>query len=259
MIGEPHRLASELDLVMILAAVELVRRLWNWQPPCPVARVARALAVVVVLARRGRATTSATPGTCIQRESDYRQRVEYRMSDWMASHLPQARTMVAGSVRFWWDAWHDLAQVGGGSEQGLLNSHVMAANGKSCWDPPELAVRWLTALGADAVIVSTSSRRDLPRLPVPAKFAGVLPVLYDDHRGNVIYQVPRRYPSLARVVDRARLDALQPLQQSDLDLLRAYNAVIEEGPDSPTTRPGTEPTPCACMRAWRRDSRFWCR
>jgi len=63
----------------------------------------------------------------------------------------------------------------------------------------------------------------------------VLPVLYDDHVGNVIYRVPRRYPSLARVVDRARFAALQPLQQTDLDLLRAYTAAIEEGPDSPTS------------------------
>jgi hypothetical protein len=56
----------------------------------------------------------------------------------------------------------------------------------------------------------------------PDKFSGVLPVLYDDDQGNVIYQVPRRYPSLARVVDRARFEALQPLEQTNLDLLRAY-------------------------------------
>lgn len=237
-IGEAHRLASELDLVMILVCVEFLRRLWIWQPPVQwQVRVARALAVVVVLSGAWvarhyvRHAWELYPG-----ESDYRQRVEYRMPDWMASHLPQARTMVAGSVRFWWDTWHDLAQVGGGSEQGLLNSHVMAAN----WEimlgsRPEVAVQWLTALGADAVIVSDKQSEEIYHdFTVPGKFVGALPVLFDDHRGNVIYQVPRRYPSLARVVDRARLEALQPLQQSDLDLLRAYNAVVEAGPDSPT-------------------------
>jgi hypothetical protein len=101
---------------------------------------------------------------------------------------------------------------------------------------PELAVRWLTALGADAVIVSDKHSQEIYHdFTSPNKFSGVLPVLYDDRQGNVIYQVPRRYPSLARVVDRARFEALQPLQQSNLDLLRAYTAVIEEGPDSPTT------------------------
>ena len=42
----------------------------------------------------------------------------------------------------------------------------------------------------------------------PHKLEGVLPVLYDDHQGNVIYRIPRRYPSLARVVDTARLRSL---------------------------------------------------
>jgi hypothetical protein len=44
----------------------------------------------------------------------------------------------------------------------------------------------------------------------PEKFAGVLPVLYDDHKGNVIYQVPRRWPARARVVDTSRLGSLHP-------------------------------------------------
>jgi hypothetical protein len=167
---------------------------------------------------------------------DYRRRVEYRMSDWMASHFPQARTLVVGSVRFWWDTWHDLAQVSGGSEQGLINRKLPLAGWElTLGSNPEMSVRWLTALGADAVIVSDKQSQEIYHdFQLPGKFAGVLPVLYDDHQGNVIYQVPRRYPSLARVVDRARFEALQPLQQTNLDLLRAYTAAIEEGRDSPT-------------------------
>ncbi len=234
-IGEPGRLIPELDLAITLAAVELLRRLWNWPSH---ARVARALAVAVVLfALWGARHFVRRAWDLYPREPDYRQRVEYRMSDWMAGHLPEARTFVSGSVRFWWDTWHDLAQVGGGSEQGLMNRRVMPAG----WEvhmgtDPELAVRWLTALGADALIVSDQHSQDpYHDFKAPGKFAGVLPVLYDDGQGNVIYRVPRRYPSLARVVDRERFAALQPLDQSNLDLLRAYTAAIEEGPDSPTT------------------------
>lgn len=231
--GEPHRLAAELDLVMILAAVEGLRRLWT-RP----ALWTRALAVMVVLSAAWPAGHYVRHAwELYPRELDYRQRVEYRMSAWMAEHLPLARTFVAGSVRFWWDTWHDLAQVGGGSEQGLLNPHVMSAHWEVLLGPnPELGVRWLAALGADAVIVSGKESQDVYHdFTHPGKFAGVLPVLYDDHQGNVIYQVPRRYPSLARVVDRARLETVQPLQQSNLDLLRAYTAVVEEGPDAPTS------------------------
>ena len=237
-IGEPGRLVPELDLAMTLAAVELLRRLWTWPTRTQSrVRMARALAVVLVLCSFWPARHYIRHAWDLYpRELDYRQRVEYRMSDWMAGHLPQARTFVVGSVRFWWDTWHDLAQVGGGSEQGLLNRKVVPANWEILLGPnPELAVRWLAALGADAVIVSDKQSQEIYHdFPLPGKFAGVLPVLYDDRQGNVIYQVPRRYPSLARVVDRARFAALLPLEQTNLDLLRAYTAVIEEGPDSPT-------------------------
>ena len=238
-IGEPHRLVPELDFAMILAGVELLRRLWNWPAQTPSrVRLARSLAVMLVLCSYWPSRHFIRHAWDLYpREWDYRQRVEYRMADWIAAHLPQARTFVAGSVRFWWDTWHDLAQVGGGSEQGLLNRKVIPAQ----WEillgtNPESAVRWLTALGADAVVVSEPQSKDLYHdYPFPGKFAGALPVLYDDRQGDVIYQVPRRYSSLARVVDRARFEALQPLEQTNLDLLRAYDAAIEEGPDSPTT------------------------
>ena len=52
---------------------------------------------------------------------NYTARVEYRITDWLWRNMPDARVYASGSVRFWFDAWHDLAQLGGGSEQGLLN------------------------------------------------------------------------------------------------------------------------------------------
>jgi hypothetical protein len=48
------------------------------------------------------------------------------------------------------------------------------------------------------------------RRRTPEKFVGVLPVLYDDHQGNAIYRVPRRWPARARVVDTSRLDSPLP-------------------------------------------------
>ncbi|HUE23387.1 MAG TPA: hypothetical protein VMQ86_16995 [Bryobacteraceae bacterium] len=235
--GEPHRLFPELDLALTLAAVELLRRLWNWPMRVPArVPVARALAMLVVLCAAWSARHYVRHAWGLYPpEADYRQRVEYRMSDWIASHLPQARTLEAGSVRFWWDTWHDLAQVGGGSEQGLLNRRIPIAQWEiDVGSNPELAVRWLTVLGADAVVVSDRQSQEIYHdFKVPGKFAGALPVLYDDRQGNVVYQVPRRYPSLARVVDRARFEALQPLDHTDLGLLRAYTAVVEEGPDAP--------------------------
>ncbi len=238
-IGEPHRLLSELDLVLILCAVELLRRLWEWRPqPIWQARVGRAAAAVIVLATLWSARHYVRHAWDIYpREFDYHKRVEYRMSEWIATHLPQSRTFAAGSVRFWFDTWHDLAQTGGGSDQGLINEQEYKARWEIMMGSnPEMAIRWLTALGADAVIVSGKQSQEMYHdFTLPEKFTSVLTVLYDDGQGNVIYQVPRRYPSLARVVDRARFAALPPLEQSNLDRLRAYTAVIEQGPDAPTS------------------------
>ena len=44
---------------------------------------------------------------------------------------------------------------------------------------------------------------DVQGLPPSGKGRGLLPVLFDDHQGNPIYRVPRRYPARARVVDTA--------------------------------------------------------
>ncbi len=41
-----------------------------------------------------------------------------RVTDWLWKNMPDARILPSGSVRFWFDAWHDLAELGGGSEQG---------------------------------------------------------------------------------------------------------------------------------------------
>ena len=62
---------------------------------------------------------------------------------------------------------------------------------------PDPSIQWLKALGADVLIVSNDRRireGQISRfIEEPYKFQGALPVLYDDHKGDVIYQVPRRY------------------------------------------------------------------
>ena len=77
----------------------------------------------------------------------------------------------------------------------------------------------------------------------PERFAGVTPLLYDDGQDNVLYRIPRRYPARARVVEAARLDGRRPPRfPDDVEYLRAYVDVVENGPDSPVTlqRQGTD-------------------
>jgi hypothetical protein len=96
---------------------------------------------------------------------------------------------------------------------------------------------WLQVLGADAVLVNEPPSKELYHdFKFPGKFKGTLSVLHDDGAGNIIYQVPRRYPSLARVVDRATLRGLPEIAgNGDLPTLTAWREALENGPDVPTT------------------------
>jgi len=108
---------------------------------------------------------------------------------------------------------------------------------------PEASILWLQCLGVDTVYVSDQRSQEIYKdTKHPEKFAGVLPVLYDNGRGDVLYATPRRYPARARVVDARRLEALHPPQGNvDLEVLRAYADLVENGPDAPPTL--TRPSP----------------
>jgi hypothetical protein len=155
--------------------------------------------------------------------------------------MPDARVCSAGTVRFWFDAWHDLTELGGGSDQGLLNPVVEDAQWAiSQGSDPASLLLWLRALGVDAFyFAGPTSEEPYKDLGHPERFAAV-PVLFDDGQGNLLYGIPRRYAARARVVDSARLSAQHPPRS--IEDLRAYVDVVENGPDSPATleREGTD-------------------
>ena len=239
--GEPLRLLPELDMIYIMAIVLVLR--WMWDRP---GIALRGVAIVLVLAAfyttRGyvRHAWHMFPTW-----PDYQGRVEYSITDWLWKNMPDARVAPTGSVRFWFDAWHDLAQVGGGSEQGLLNKQVEPAQWESNlgWKG-EPTILWMQCLGVDALFVSNKRSQEFFKdFQHPEKIAGRLPVLFDDQQGNTIYRIPRRYPARARVVETAVFQGLRKQRfNDDVEYLGAYADAIEKGPDSPPslTRAGTD-------------------
>src|SRR5207247_2722991 len=121
------RLATEFDLGMTMLLVECVRHLWIvdfaglhlsfspavWTRAAVVVMVAASFVPSIDYLRHAR--------EIFVRDPDYRQRIEYRLTDWIGRNLPGARAFAVGSIRFWYDAWGDLAQMDGGSQQGLIN------------------------------------------------------------------------------------------------------------------------------------------
>ena len=155
----------------------------------------------------------------------------------MNRNLPGARAMVSGSVRFWYNAWFNGAQLGGGSEQGVLNPNVVLAQWEIVQnESAEAGIRWMQAMGVDAVIVHDKNSQEIYHdYPKPRKFAGLLPVLYDSGAGDVVYKAPRRYPGLARVVDGKAFAALEPIGVRNPNAAHAYAALLEQGPAVPAT------------------------
>jgi hypothetical protein len=222
--GEPHRLVPELDLALILLAIEILRR-----------RRRAIAAVCLVIAFAAGWRYLAQPWSIFEADSNPQARIEYQLAAWTARNLPGARVYTDGTTRLWFNAWQSQQQVGGGSEQGLLNNTIFLAQWQVTHDTePGRDLAWLQAVGADAIIVH---EREAPELlqefAVPRKFSGRLPALYNNGHGDVIYRVPRRFPARARLVDAQRAAAarLIPDSNDDRNELMAYLSLLENGPD----------------------------
>jgi hypothetical protein len=239
-IGEPGRLVPELDLVMIFGAALLLEWLWRRRGPWPKV----AVAVVVILAFAPSRHFIKHARHVVEPWPNYQSRVEYRVTDWLWKNMPDARVLTSGTVRFWFDAWHDLDEMGGGSEQGLLNPTVPKANVEiDDGTSPEVASLWLKAMGVDVIYVAHPNSEEPYKDTQHQDRFLAMPVLFDDGQGNTLYSAQRRFAPRARVVETAKLAATRPPSRNDdLDSLRPYVDTVENGPDSPVTidRPSTD-------------------
>ncbi len=238
--GEPQRLAPELDLALILPGVEALRWLaarrfgpvhprWGqWLP-----RAAALLLFVAALVPAKGYIRRAW--TYFPEDHAPRNRIEYRMSQWIATNMPGQRILATGSLRFWLNAWYGIPQLGGGSEQGMLNDLVVEPYYQATFgEDPELTRVWMQAFGVDAIAVhdkqSTEIYHDYVRTDL---FARQLEPVYSSGEGDVLYRTPRRFPERARVVRQGELAAIPTIQRPvNTDHLRAYAAAVENGPES---------------------------
>jgi hypothetical protein len=160
--------------------------------------------------------------------------VEYQVSQWLAANLPGERIFLTGAPRLWSLAFFDVPQVGGGSEQGLLNPIVQAAQWELNLGPdPKASAAWLQALGATAVVVhGPQSKEQYHDMVTPDKFKSNFELLHDDRADNYIYRTPRKFPGVGRVIRLADSRALPLVSWNPpLEVIQRYAAVAEGGPD----------------------------
>ena len=219
--GEPMRFVIELDMVLVLAIAEVLRRIHVSKPW---------LAGGLTLVMFGLAGPYlSSPWSVYLPDLHWRNRIEYRLTEWLTREMPGARVFTTGSVSFWQSAWSDLAQAGGGSDQGMQNLMPAISRYQIMFgDKADRDILWLQALGADALVVNGPKSQEIfHAVTKPEKYDGRLPVIYQQD-GDTVYRVPR-HPGLARVVDEqvmARLPAI-PVSNDDSAQLKAYVDAME--------------------------------
>lgn len=227
--GNPIRLVPEMDLFAILCFIQLAGIVWRSQQL--VARVA--LLVLLFFAYRPSWRYLKHAYHEFPKASDWQQRVEYKTETWLYEHFPDERAFVTGTIRFWYDAWHDGQEADGAAQQGILNPLLPGAQ----WivvhaADPKVIQSWLQALGVDILVVpGQDSQEGYKDFPDPKLYDGFLPLLRDDGEGNRYYRVPRGSTGIVRVVDRARVEAVPAIRVEGLTTeVEAYAAAVEGGP-----------------------------
>jgi hypothetical protein len=161
--------------------------------------------------------------------------VEYRVAEWCDRNLHGARVMVPGTIQFFWSAFTETPQMGGGFENGVVNYvdriaqfQVLSGAGLTALNDVPVSLLWLKAFGVQAVAAGGKASREYYHPFVNgAKFAGVLPELYRDG-DDAVYAVPLRSASLAHVMGREKLVVHRPINGIDLVELRRYVEALDD-------------------------------
>jgi hypothetical protein len=220
LVPQPMRYHLEMELALCLLLAGLVpARAW-------------ALLAAAVLCAYPAFTTRTWARSIIQ-PIEMTATSEYRVARWFDQHMPERRVMAPGSVSFWLNAFTATPQMAGGFDQGIVNqtqpgSHFQVLSGMGSGERKgPVAIGWLQMMGVDAVAVSQAGSTEVFKpFAHPTKFDGLLRELWREG-GDVIYEVPRTSPSLARIV---RADELPrgPIINEDLKWAEAYLHAIND-------------------------------
>lgn len=162
---------------------------------------------------------------------DIRQTTEYKTTMWMDAHANGARVLVPAATSFWFNAFTDTPQLGGGFDQGrpflvypIASYFLYSGDGG---DTGEATRLWLQACGVRFVAVggpkSGEFYKPFQRL---FRFEGQFPVLWRDG-DDAIYSVPQRSPSLAHVVEEGEGVRDAPQGAYDLNEVRRFVEALQ--------------------------------
>jgi hypothetical protein len=230
--GDLGRLLPEFDVFAILCAVQIIEAVWSWQPKWRFRwapeMLATAMALLCLLPSW---PYLRHPFIEFPSDSQWRQRVEFKTSDWLQRHCPDQRVWVTGTIRYWHNVWSNVGQGDGGSLQGILNPLIPTIQWRMRGEDPVLVRFWLQALGVDVIVVpGANSQEPYKDLSKPEIYNG-WPLLRDDGEGNRYYSTSRRVTGIVRIVNRLQIESLPPIPADNESVqLKAYVDAVEPEP-----------------------------
>jgi hypothetical protein len=226
---QPSRYKLEMELALALLIAFGMRSALARLPSAPrraVLLLLLAFAVEQTIHVRQQAKNMLVPG-------DPARTVEYRAATWADQNLPGVRVMMPGSIAQWTNAFFAVPQFSGGSWS-MAYSQIQQTGVNSVYaGTAREALAWLKAFGVGAAGISSPDSQEYWKgFSQPAKFEGILPVLWRD-RGVTIYKIPQRTTSLAHVVPASALVIHPPADRADIAEIERYTAALDD-PSLPT-------------------------
>jgi len=226
---QPHRYQVEFELAfcpLLLFAAELVLK----RMPAWTARAAL-ICLLAVCARQTVRYVRYAQGLIVP--LDIAATTEYQLAAWINHNLAGQRVMLTSTQSFLFNALSDNPQLRGGHDPnnpnwsvGVANFVVISGMNAGSRDA-EISILWLKAFGVQAVSVPLPDSY-YHAFAHPRKFDGILPVLWSDASGTVLYAVPNRSPSLAHVVPPQAIVARTPIHGLDVEELSRYVAALND-------------------------------
>lgn len=229
LVPQPHRYQLEMEMAVCLAAVFLIKPLFDrLSKRLRVVAAVAAVAVCIPLVRSDRQYAKL-----YIKPVDITSTVEYQMAKWLDSRFTNTRVMLPGTISYWLNAFSDTPQFGGGFDQGIVNRvqlmvayQIGAAPGPPA-ETAKISMIWFKAYGIAALGVQGPKSREVYKpFLASARFHGLLPEAMRDG-DDAIALVPG-VSSLAHVLPSAAIVRTTPINGNDVTEASRYVAALDD-------------------------------
>jgi len=201
LLPQPARYKFEMELALVVLATVLAAHLL-----APVRRIGIAgLSFLLVFLLSTQIIGHRRFAKNLFQQPNITKTIEFRAADWVNQNLPGRRIMFPGSMAQWANAFAPVTQFTGSSFSVAPNLAQQKAVEAIYRESIDVALRWLTAFGVDAIWVSGRQSAEFWKpFPHPELYAHRLRPLVEQ-QGTILYDVGRKRPGLTHAISEDSL------------------------------------------------------